>query len=88
VWREFLAGRTKVARFVHRLDKLEMALQANRYMQAGHDGRLLEQFMRSAEKEVNKDDDLLKEILKSLRASERARPGHVSQNMRPGRDRP
>jgi putative hydrolase of HD superfamily len=88
VWKEFLAGRTGVARFVHRLDKLEMALQADRYVQTGHDGRLLEQFMRSAEKEVNTNDDLLAEILRSLRALERTRPGHVSQNTRAGRDRP
>lgn len=88
VWKEFLAGRTEVARFVHRLDKLEMALQADRYMQAGHNGRLLEQFMRSAEKEVNRGDDLLTEILKSLRSSKRTRPGHVSQNKHAGRDRP
>jgi putative hydrolase of HD superfamily len=88
VWKEFLAGRTEVARFVHRIDKLEMALQADRYAKAGHDGRLLEQFMRSAEKAVNTDDDLLAEILRSLHAVERTRSGHVSQNMHAGRDRP
>jgi putative hydrolase of HD superfamily len=64
-WREYLQGRTKEARFVHRIDKLEMALQADRYAREGHSN--LGQFFASARKAVGVQDDLLTEILNSLR---------------------
>lgn len=66
IWREFLQGRTEAARFVHRIDKLEMALQAARYAKDGHSKDLLAQFFESAHKAVDVDDDILTEILKSL----------------------
>ena len=69
IWQEFLAGRTRIARFVHRLDKLEMAMQAQRYLADGHDGNALEQFFESAKKAVNTEDDELAQILKALKPS-------------------
>ena len=69
IWQEFLAGKTRIARFVHRLDKLEMAMQAHRYADNGHDGKALEQFFESAKKAVNTEDDELAEILKALKAT-------------------
>ena len=69
IWQEFLAGKTKIARFVHRLDKLEMAMQAQRYLADGHDGKALEQFLKSAGKAVNTEDDELTQILKALKPS-------------------
>jgi putative hydrolases of HD superfamily len=69
IWQEFLAGRTRIARFVRRLDKLEMAMQAQRYLADGHDGKALEQFFESAKKAVNTEDDELAQILKALKPS-------------------
>jgi putative hydrolase of HD superfamily len=69
IWQEFLAGKTRIAKFVHRLDKLEMALQAQRYANNGHDEKALEQFFESAKKAVNTEDDELAEILKAIKAT-------------------
>ncbi len=65
-WLEYLLNKTKEARFVHRLDKLEMALQANRYKKEHRTNKSLDQFFVSARKAVSTEDDLLTEILKSL----------------------
>lgn len=64
-WNEYLQNKTSEARFVHRIDKLEMALQADRYRKR-HKARSLDQFFVSAHKAVSTDDDLLTDILKSL----------------------
>lgn len=66
VWLEYLQGRTKEARFVHRIDKLEMVLQAAYYKRKKHAGKSLEQFFTSAYNVISKEDDLLTDILKSL----------------------
>ena len=68
-WLEYLQNKTKEARFVHRIDKLEMAMQADRYSKEDHSAKSLEQFFVSARKVVATDDDLLTEILKSLMAA-------------------
>lgn len=65
-WLEYLQNKTKEARFVHRIDKLEMALQAARYRIDGLAGKSLDQFFVSARKAVTTEEDLLTEILKSL----------------------
>lgn len=65
-WLEYQQNKTREARFVHRIDKLEMAMQADRYRKDGHSEKALEQFFASARKAVATDDDLLTEILKSL----------------------
>lgn len=69
-WHEYLQNRTKEARFVHRVDKLEMALQAARYRKDGSPRKQLDQFFISARKVVATDDDLLTDILKSLMPAE------------------
>lgn len=70
IWREYLQDKTKEARFVHRIDKLEMALQAARYARDGYSAELLTQFFESAHKAVDIDEDgkadMLTETLKSL----------------------
>ncbi len=73
IWKEYQQDRTEVARFVHRIDKLEMAFQADRYEKDGHPTKLLEQFFESARKTVDVKDDIVKEILDALRPSN-ARP--------------
>lgn len=67
VWQEFLAGKTRAARFVHRLDRLEMALQARKYEKDGHDKKSLAQFLQSAQKAAGAEGDLLSEIMESIK---------------------
>ena len=67
IWLEYLYNRTEIARFVRRIDKLEMALQANQYAKQGYADKLLAPFFDSAKTAVGETDDILSEILKSLR---------------------
>ena len=67
IWLEYLENKTEVAKFVHRVDKLEMALQASEYAGQGHDDSLLAPFCDSAKKAVGDEGDIVSEILSSLR---------------------
>ncbi|MEW6603782.1 MAG: HD domain-containing protein [Thermoproteota archaeon] len=67
IWDEYLQNKTDVARFVHRIDKLEMALQANHYAKQGYANKLLAPFFESARTAVGDEGDILSEILNSLR---------------------
>lgn len=69
IWLEYLQNRTAVARFVHRIDKLEMALQANQYKRQGYAGKLLAPFFESAKTAVGDEGDIVSEILNSLKPS-------------------
>jgi putative hydrolase of HD superfamily len=67
IWLEYLHNRTEIAKFVHRIDKLEMALQANQYAKQGYSDKLLAPFFESAKTAVGGAGDIVNEILKSLR---------------------
>ena len=67
IWAEYLQNRTDVAKFVHRMDKLEMVLQASHYARQGYAINLLAPFFESAKAAVGDKRDILSEILKSLR---------------------
>jgi putative hydrolase of HD superfamily len=67
IWLEYLQNKTQVARFVHRIDKLEMALQANQYAKQGYAGKLLAPFFESAKTAVGDKGDIVSGILNSLR---------------------
>jgi putative hydrolase of HD superfamily len=67
IWLEYLHNRTEIARFVHRMDKLEMALQANQYAKQGYSDNLLAPFFESAKTALGDAGDIVSEILKSLR---------------------
>jgi putative hydrolases of HD superfamily len=68
IWLEYLEKKTEVAKFVHRIDKLEMALQAGQYARQGYDNNLLAPFFESARNAVGeKEGDIVSEILNSLR---------------------
>ncbi|MDQ3848278.1 MAG: HD domain-containing protein [Thermoproteota archaeon] len=67
IWLEYLRYNTEIARFVHRIDKLEMALQADRYAKQGYTEELLVPFFESAKTVIGDSDDIISEILKSLR---------------------
>jgi putative hydrolase of HD superfamily len=78
IWEEYQLNKTQVAKFVHKLDKLEMALQATQYINEGHPNKMLFQFLDSvrislAKFNVNQDnqghDDIIIEILNSLMKS-------------------
>ncbi len=66
IWLEYLHNRTEIARFVHRIDKLEMALQADQYAKQGYAEKLLIPFFESANTAVGDAGDIISEILKSL----------------------
>ena len=57
IWSEFLRGRSQEARLVRQLDKLEMAIQAREYEEAGA-GPGTGEFMESARAGIQ-DEDLL-----------------------------
>lgn len=67
IWLEYLHNRTELAKFVHRIDKLEMALQANQYAKQGYADELLTPFFESAKAAVSDKGDIVSDILKSLR---------------------
>jgi putative hydrolase of HD superfamily len=75
IWEEYQANKTQVAKFVHKLDKLEMAMQARQYINEGYSNDTLIQFFGSARRSIGKynDDhdnhdrrDVILEILNSL----------------------
>jgi putative hydrolase of HD superfamily len=49
VWREYQEGKTREAKAVRQLDKIEMALQAKEYEKMGTASKSLERFIKSAE---------------------------------------
>jgi len=67
IWLEYLQNKTAVAKFVHRIDKLEMALQASQYARQGYAGKSLAPFFESAKKAVGEKGDVVSEILRSLK---------------------
>ena len=61
IWLEYLHNRTEIARFVHRIDKLEMALQADQYAKQGYADKLLAPFFESAKTAVGDAGDIVSE---------------------------
>ena len=52
IWLEYQANKTRVAKFVHKLDKLEMAMQARQYINEGYSSETLIQFFSSARRSI------------------------------------
>ncbi len=59
IWNEYQESNTEEAKFVHQIDKLEMALQAKIYSEKNNSSKEFLPFFNSAEKEI-KDPNLLK----------------------------
>ena len=59
IWNEYQENNSEEAKFVHQIDKLEMALQAKIYSKQKNSSKELLPFFDSAEKEI-KDPNLLK----------------------------
>jgi putative hydrolase of HD superfamily len=75
IWEEYRTNKTQIAKFVHKLDKLEMAIQANQYINEGYPNKSLITFLSSARRSLIMftDDhnnhghrDIMLEILDSL----------------------
>ena len=78
IWEEYQSNKTQVAKFVHKLDKLEMAMQATQYINEGHPNKMLFQFLDSARiylakfsiyQDNHSHVDIILEILNSLMKS-------------------
>jgi putative hydrolase of HD superfamily len=48
IWNEYLQNKTDVAQLVHRVDKIEMILQAMQYAKEGYPKKLLHSFLNCA----------------------------------------
>lgn len=59
IWQEYLDNKTKTSRFVHRIDKLEMAMQASLYATQGYDRKLIAPFFDSARKALGDEVDII-----------------------------
>ena len=57
IWKEFLLNESEEAQLVHKVDKLEMLLQAREYLLQGYPNRYLKQFFKSIEKYCNQEDN-------------------------------
>jgi len=55
-WNEYQEGKTKEAKAVRQLEKLEMALQAKEYEKAKSTGQSLKRFIKSAEKAITRPE--------------------------------
>jgi putative hydrolases of HD superfamily len=75
LWEEYQTNKTQIAKFVHKLDKFEMAMQAIQYINEGYPNESLITFLSSARRSIIKfkDDhnnngrsDIMLEILNSL----------------------
>ena len=85
LWQEYRSNKTPVSRFVHQLDKLEMAIQAVEYANQGYPQKTLLQFFVSAKRSMstyNIDNeklgrkDIIREILHDLEMNIVKQPDH------------
>ena len=68
IWNEYNDNITTCSKFVHNMDKLEMALQAKEYEFQGYSKESLEIFFKSANDYIsNEGFDVIHEILQSIR---------------------
>jgi 5'-deoxynucleotidase len=67
IWNEYIDNSTVSAKFVHRMDKLEMALQAKEYEFEGYSKQSLQIFLKSATDYISNDGfDIVFEILQAI----------------------
>jgi putative hydrolase of HD superfamily len=70
IWNEYVTQKSELSKLVHRLDKLEMILQAREYVSSGHSAEKLVEFTQSADPIVNINrNDIISKILQGLKAS-------------------
>ena len=67
IWNEYIDNSTVSAKFVHNMDKLEMALQAKEYEFDGYSNQSLQIFLKSATDYISNDSfDIVLEILQTI----------------------
>jgi putative hydrolase of HD superfamily len=67
IWNEYINNITVNAKFVHNMDKLEMALQAKEYEFEGYPKEVLQPFIKTATDYISKERfDLVVEILQTI----------------------
>jgi putative hydrolase of HD superfamily len=67
IWNEYIENKTPSAKFVHNIDKLEMALQAKSYELDGYSKQSLQVFLSSAVDYISNDKfELVSEILQTV----------------------
>jgi putative hydrolase of HD superfamily len=68
IWNEYIENKTVSSKFVHNIDKLEMAVQAKSYELDGYSKQSLQVFLSSALDYISQDKiELVSEILKTLK---------------------
>jgi putative hydrolase of HD superfamily len=69
IWNEYIENKTVSSKFVHNIDKLEMAMQAKSYELDGYSKQSLQVFLSSAVDYISNDKfELVSEILRTLNA--------------------
>jgi 5'-deoxynucleotidase len=69
IWNEYIENKTVNSKFVHNMDKLEMAMQAKSYELDGYSKQCLQVFLSSAVDYISNDKfELVSEILRTLNA--------------------
>lgn len=67
IWNEYVENKTISSKFVHNIDKLEMALQAKEYELDGYSKRSLQVFLTSAAEYIsNNEFELVSQILLTI----------------------
>jgi putative hydrolase of HD superfamily len=67
IWKEYLSRKTEIARLVHEVDKLEMALQARQYRIRGYSEQMLSSFFNFAKESMKPDNHkIISHILNAL----------------------
>jgi putative hydrolase of HD superfamily len=70
IWKEYLSQRTHLSKLIHNLDKLEMILQARRYMNDGYSKVKLRELIDSANTGLSIGKrDFISEVLQGLNAA-------------------
>lgn len=64
IWEEYQQGSSKEASLVHEVDRLEMALQAKKYITEGYSSDNLQTFLKAARENVKSEE--VKEILDEI----------------------
>ncbi|MBM3895447.1 MAG: HD domain-containing protein [Thaumarchaeota archaeon] len=64
IWNEYQSAKTKEAKLVHEIDKLEMAFQARKYFEEGYDKSKIVEFLKTADKEIK--NEYLRKILNKI----------------------
>lgn len=64
IWQEYQENKSRESRFLHQIDKLEMAFQANDYMNLGFSKQQISPFLKSSKSQIT--DPALRKLLSSF----------------------